>query len=200
VPVALSPLGLSGNYSGDQTVTLTGANAAAQAGNVVGSGESSQSALGRLGPLGLHQALYSITAKVGFETVTLTGAQVAAQAEELEGCSVTIRLTGATVFANGTQKDQSYVDSGVRIENDNAEDGFGNYEIDQRTGFKQLPMWHPDSQLVRDGYGELVRRKSQDMRHPQDYVQSGRNVPQEGPQNPESDDSFLSATISPEDL
>jgi hypothetical protein len=75
-----------------------------------------------------------------------------------------------------------------------------NFEICQRTGFKQLPVWHPDSKLIEDGYGDYVRTKSYDSRHPQDYVASRGNDRQEGPQNPELDNLFLTATIAPEDL
>jgi hypothetical protein len=86
------------------------------------------------------------------------------------------------------------------IQNANASTAFSNFEICSRSGFRQLPRWHPDSQFVRDGYGEFVTRKSRDSRHPQDDVRSRGNDRQEGPQNPEGDNSFLAATIGPEDL
>lgn len=96
------------------------------------------------------------------------------------------------LYASSFQVDQ--------ITNANAEDGVGYYEICQRTGFKQYPLWHPLSKMTRDGYGEYVREKSKDSRHPQDFVRSGKNEPQTGPQNPEATDVFLSAIVTASDL
>lgn len=73
-------------------------------------------------------------------------------------------------------------------------------EICDRTGFDMLPWWHPLSELVEDGYGRYVRRKSADPVHPQDKIRSRGNDRQRGPQNAESSDTFLSASVSPEDL
>ena len=96
--------------------------------------------------------------------------------------------SGATVPPSTFQIDQ--------ILNSQAVDGVGKYEICQRTGFKMLPVWHPDSKFIVDGYGDYVRRKSADDRHPQDYLASGRNVPHIGPQNPEdSSNSFVSGGV-----
>lgn len=73
-------------------------------------------------------------------------------------------------------------------------------EICDRTGFKMYPWWHPLSELVEDGYGNYVRAKSADSRHPQDYVRSRGNDKSEGPQSAEGSDVFISTSISPEDL
>ena len=90
---------------------------------------------------------------------------------------------------------------GTSITNSQATDGVGYYEIDDRTGFKMLPVWHPDSKLVQDGYGHYVRSKSADDRHPQDNLASGRNLPHEGPQSPEdSDNNFIAVSVAAEDL
>jgi hypothetical protein len=73
-------------------------------------------------------------------------------------------------------------------------------EICQRTGFKQLPEWHPLSDFTTDGYGEWVRRKSADAQHPQDFVGQVESEMGEGPQFAEPDNTFLSTSISAEDL
>jgi hypothetical protein len=86
------------------------------------------------------------------------------------------------------------------IVNSQATDGVTNKELCQRTGFQQLPSWHPDTQFMRDGYGEYVRRKSRDDIHPQDYVQSRGNDKQYGPQNPEDYNNFIAVSVSAEDL
>jgi hypothetical protein len=89
----------------------------------------------------------------------------------------------------------------VHIANSQATDGVTNKEICQRTGFQQLPSWHPESKLIKDGYGEYVRAKSADEVHPQDHLASGRNTPHIGPQNAESStDSFISTSIAAENL
>jgi hypothetical protein len=89
----------------------------------------------------------------------------------------------------------------VHIANSQATDGVTNREICQRTGFLMLPRWHPESKLIKDGYGDWVRAKSADERHPQDHLASGRNTPHEGPQNAESStDSFISTSVAAENL
>ena len=88
-----------------------------------------------------------------------------------------------------------------QILNSQAVDGVGSYEICQRTGHKMLPIWHPDSKFIVDGYGDYVRAKSADEVHPQDKIASGRNLPREGPQSPESSsNSFIAVSIAAEDL
>ena len=70
-----------------------------------------------------------------------------------------------------------------------------NYEICSRSSFRQYP-----GELVRDGYGELVRKKSMDERHPQDFVRSRGGDRQRGSVSPEGDDTFIVTSIAPESL
>lgn len=72
-----------------------------------------------------------------------------------------------------------------------------NFEICDRTGFRVLP-----GALTRDGYGHYVRGKSQDEPHPQDFFAKYRHrrSADQGPQNAEPDDLFISTSIAPEDL
>jgi len=81
-------------------ITLTGAQANAEAGNVAAFIAAQEDALGQVGPLGLHMPSYGVFSKTGNVTVTLIGAEARAQAEELEGTSITITLDGATAFAS----------------------------------------------------------------------------------------------------
>lgn len=74
------------------------------------------------------------------------------------------------------------------------------YEICQRTGFRQLPTWHPYTDFSIDGYGEYVRKRSVDPQHPQDKIKSRGNAAQKGPQFAEADNTFLSDTVDVEDL
>ena len=84
---------------------------------------------------------------------------------------------------------------GQTITNANATAGPTNYEICQRTGFRQYP-----GELMRDGYGELIRPKSVDERHPQDFVRSRGGDRQRGSVSPEQNNSFIVTSIAPEDL
>lgn len=70
-----------------------------------------------------------------------------------------------------------------------------NYDLCQRTGFRQYP-----GELVRDGYGEYVRGRSSDERHPQDFQRSRGGDRQRGSVSPEQDDTFIATSIAPEDL
>jgi hypothetical protein len=94
----------------------------------------------------------------------------------------------------------STAEAGTTIANANATSVLSSYEICQRTGFRQYPTWDPLSKMRIQWDGLGVRADSLDHRHPQDFVKSRGNDHQEGPQNPESDDMFLTATIAPEDL
>ena len=72
-----------------------------------------------------------------------------------------------------------------------------NYEISDRSGFKQYP-----GDLVRDGQieGLLVTKKERDDRHPQDLIHSVQDR-QYGPQSPELDDNFLAVNeVTVDDL
>jgi hypothetical protein len=88
------------------------------------------------------------------------------------------------------------VDIGTPITNANATaDVPTNYEICDRTGFRQYP-WH----LKKQWDGHYVRSKSFENRHPQEFVRSRGGDKQKGPQSPEGDDSFIATSIAPEDL
>jgi hypothetical protein len=98
MPVRITPQVLPGSYSGDQTIVLSGRGSPAQAGNVTAD-TGPVSSLGRLSPALLHQAGYGNFAKQANTTVQVVGAEIRGQGEELEGSRVTVRLTGATAFA-----------------------------------------------------------------------------------------------------
>lgn len=110
-------------------------------------------------------------------------------------------LAGFTVGLLGVFGDPvPEVDKGTPITNSQAAAFRSNFEICARTGFRQLPTWHPDSKFMRDGYGEYVRTKSADERHPQDFVKSRGGDKQIGSVSPEPDNVFISTSIAPEDL
>ena len=82
------------------------------------------------------------------------------------------------------------------IENNQAtSDVPNNTEICSRSGFRLYP-----GELMRDGYGELMRSRSVDGIHPQDNIRAGRSAPQRGAIRPEQDDTFIATSIAPEDL
>lgn len=89
---------------------------------------------------------------------------------------------------------------GTTIENTNASTYRSNFEIDDRTGFKKYPSWHPLSRVVRDGYGWRTDSRSADDRHPQEFVRARGNDKADGPQFAEPDNTFVSTSVSPEDL
>ena len=84
---------------------------------------------------------------------------------------------------------------GTPILNANATAGPTNNEICQRTGFRLYP-----GELMRDGYGELMRGKSVDERHPQDFVRSRGGDRQRGSVSPEQDNVFISVSVTAESL
>lgn len=75
-----------------------------------------------------------------------------------------------------------------------------NYEICDRTGFRQLPQIDKLSKMRREWTGYGVRAASLDTRNAQDYVASRGNDRHVGPQNPEPTDVFVSTSTAPEDL
>jgi hypothetical protein len=91
---------------------------------------------------------------------------------------------------------EAVADPGTGITNANATaDVPTNFEICDRTGFKQYPH-----HLKRQWDGHYVRSKSIENRHPQEFVKSRGGDKQKGPQSPEGDDSFVAVSIAPEDL
>ena len=85
--------------------------------------------------------------------------------------------------------------AGTPITNSNATTSVPvNYVICDRTGFRLIP-----DNLVKDGYGGMVRKSSVDPVHPQDRVR-GVTERQKGSVSPEGDDTFISTAITPDDL
>ena len=75
-----------------------------------------------------------------------------------------------------------------------------NYEICDRSGFRQYPIWDKLSKMRIDGYGYGVRADSADPRHPLDDLQQAKSITKQiGPQHPEPDNVFY-VSIAPEDL
>lgn len=110
--------------------------------------------------------------------------------------SMEIVVSGFSASLEGTRQ-AAVVDV---ISNSTASEVPSNYECDPMSGFKQYPTLDSTSRFMMRWDGQYVRQESLDPRHPQEYVQSGENAPQDGPQNPEPDDTFLSSTVGPEDL
>ena len=127
------------------------------------------------------------------------------------GVGLTLDIAGIAVPQRGLPDIGAYEFLGVPVgestfevdeptNNDASEDAKSRYEICARSGFKQYPIWHPDSKLVRDGYGDFVRIQSYDDRHPQEFIRSSVDM-QEGLERPEpATDSFISASVVAEDL
>lgn len=69
-----------------------------------------------------------------------------------------------------------------------------NYNVCMRSGFRVKP-----DTLIEDAYGSLVRPESYDHRHLQEFI---RPLAEEirGPKRPEPSNTFISTSISPEDL
>ena len=87
----------------------------------------------------------------------------------------------------GSVSDSVIVDPGISITNSNATTSVPvNYLICSRTGFRVSVK----EGLVKDGYGEMVRKESADSRHPQDMVRS-RPERQQGSIRPEPEDNFI---------
>ena len=77
-------------------------------------------------------------------------------------------------------------EAGTPITNSNATtDVPVNFTICDRTGFRVLPH-----ELMRDGYGMMVRPESHENRHPQEFVRSTTDK-QTGSVRPEQADRFL---------
>lgn len=193
----VSSLVLAARYGVALAPEPPGAVASAEAGNLTVT-VPNPAEIAKVGSLILAAPKYNLAPKQGNVTVTILGSFAQAEGEELEGSNVTIRLVGAVALTFGGSVEQGEL--GTIIENLDAVEIRSDYEICQRTGFRQLPEFHPLSDFIRDGYGEYVRRKSVDSRHPQDYGRSRGNDRQEGPQNPESDDNFLTTTVEADDL
>lgn len=88
------------------------------------------------------------------------------------------------------------VDLGVPIENSNAIEIPSNYEICDRTGFKVIA-----GSLVKQWDGTMVRQRSWEARHPQDFVR-GRAEKPRASVRPESPDVFVEddEPVTAEDL
>lgn len=84
---------------------------------------------------------------------------------------------------------------GTPIENALATAAPTNYEICQRTGFRV-----ERGSLAREWDGKLVRQRSYEPRQPLDLLRTRSERPYRGLANPEPQDQFISAEITPDDL
>ncbi len=80
---------------------------------------------------------------------------------------------------------------GTDVVNTNAMDGFTNYEICERTGFRVLP-----GELREEWSGQMVRPESYESKHPQLMIRS-RPESQKGSIRPEQTDRFITTAIDP---
>lgn len=80
---------------------------------------------------------------------------------------------------------------GTQVVNTNATDGFTNYEICERTGFRVLP-----GTLVEEWTGTMVRPESYEPKHPQIMIRS-RAEKLKGSIRPEQADRFITTAIDP---
>ena len=85
-------------------------------------------------------------------------------------------------------------DSGTEVVNANAVDGFTNYEICERTGFRVLP-----GTLREEWSGQMVRPASYEPKHAQLMIRS-RPETQKGSIRPEQDDTFITTAVQASDL
>jgi len=195
----ISSLGLALSFIGDKTVTVTGAKANANA-NAVGTSTLTFGRVTQLGPLVLPGRIRNISAQQAGVSIVLVGSAGQAQGEELEGADATIYIDGARTRARAGDVIW-YQDLGSLIVNANATtDVPSNYEIDPISGFRQYPIFDPLSKMRRRWDGEWTRAASLDERHAQEFVKSRGGDSQRGGVSPEQDDSFISTSVSPEDL
>jgi len=93
------------------------------------------------------------------------------------------------------------IDPGTPILNTNATtDVPSNYEICQRSGFRQHPRFDSLSKLMVQWNGLGVRLDSLDVRNPQEFIKSRGGESQQGSRSPEPEDSFITVSVDPDDL
>ena len=79
----------------------------------------------------------------------------------------------------------------TEVKNDNATTNApNNLEQCDMTGFRQYP-----EDMVPDGYGNLVRKKSYESRHPMDVFKARGGDKQRGSVSPEQSDIFIGTDI-----
>ena len=87
------------------------------------------------------------------------------------------------------------VDIGTPITNLTAEvDGFGRYFIDDRTGFRLYPH-----EAVQEWTGFFVRKRHLDKQNPQEF-RKGSEKSLSAATRSETEDTFITTSIAPEDL
>jgi hypothetical protein len=132
----------------------------------------------------LHPTGYMIASN---EIITFTAASGTNSGGSALIATPTITVTAATA-------------SGTEVVNDGAEASTNSgYELCPVSGFKQYPLRDPFSQMRERWDGEIVRGKSLDMRHPQEYLTS-LSSRQTGPQHPEPSTDTEVGTVSQDDL
>ena len=89
---------------------------------------------------------------------------------------------------------------GTPIINADATTERSNYELCQRSGFRQYPQHDHLSKMRIEWTGYGVRTDSLDERNAQDFVGARGDDRQVGPQSSELNDRFISTSIVPEDF
>ena len=112
---------------------------------------------------------------------------------------ISIGINWAEVWLEGTWAEGVWAQEGfggVSLSNANSTtDVPNNYEHCSRSGFRVYP-----DEIVRDGYGHYVRKKSYDDPHPSDHIKSVA-VGKKGSPSPETADTFVTTNqVQPEDL
>lgn len=133
----------------------------------------------------------SVTVQMQAGGLTLTGIAPTT----VSGGAATVTPAVGSLSLSATTPDTDIANAGVSITNPNAIAGPSNYEICDRTGFRVYR-----GELETEWDGTMVRPKSFEDRHPQDFVRARSRENPKGPKRPEQDDTFISTTVAPEDL
>lgn len=185
-------VGLISSTLGDATAALTGSFSLASVSN-------GTIAVTLAGVTSAFRGTSSIPVRTGSIAVTLDDFSCLIQGFSLSGYTNVgvIQLTLGDALANwlGTYLDPAIPpDPGTPITNPEAILYASQYEICDRTGFRVMR-----GTLIKQWDGAMVRPKSWEARHPQDFV---RGVPehQKGSPRPEQEDQFIEVEVSAEDL
>lgn len=178
-------------------VELAGAQANAIGANIGVQG-SNPAVFNQISPLLLPGQLRLVAEFAGTDVeVTLTGAQIRCEGQHLLGAHTTISLDAAVSPMRARISDiVESRDDNLVLNADATTDVPVNYEVDPVSGFKAYP-----SDLVQRWDGQWVRKESLDPRHPQEFAGSRRGSEgSTGGVSPEPSDTFISTSVSPEDL
>jgi len=136
---------------------------------------------------------------VGDQDASIIGAEIRASGEEMEGANVVIYLDGTEAIAQFSEPSSVFQGflPGI-VNNDATTQVQANFEIDDRTGFRNYPRWDRLSKLREEWTGYLTT--DPDIRNPQDHVKARGSDPQRGPDFPEPDDNFISSITDPDDI